>query len=85
MMDEVRISTQAQPSILLVDDSFVLRDQLKAQAFEERGFRVCVAGDGDEGLAVYRREKTDYAVLDLHARQVGPIANRGTPRRFAKM
>ncbi len=64
MMDEVRISTQAQPSILLVDDSFVLRDRL-AQAFEERGFRVCVAGDGDEGLAVYRREKTDYAVLDL--------------------
>lgn len=64
MMDEARISTQAQPSILLVDDSFVLRDRL-AQAFEERGFRVCVAGDGDEGLAVYRREKTDYAVLDL--------------------
>ncbi len=56
--------TGHQTSIMLVDDSFVLRDRL-AQAFEERGFRVAVAGDGDEAIAVYSREKTDLAVLDL--------------------
>ncbi len=51
-------------SILLVDDSFVLRDRL-AMAFQERGFRVSVAGNYDEALAVFRQNPTDLAVLDL--------------------
>ncbi len=51
-------------SILLVDDSFVLRDRL-AMAFQERGFRVAVAGNYDEALAVFRQKPTDLAVLDL--------------------
>ena len=51
-------------SILLVDDSFVLRDRL-AMAFQERGFRVAVAGNYDEAIAVFRQRPTDLAVLDL--------------------
>lgn len=51
-------------SILLVDDSFVLRDRL-AMAFQERGFRVSVAGNYDEALAVFKQHPTDLAVLDL--------------------
>ncbi len=51
-------------SILLVDDSFVLRDRL-ALAFQERGFRVSVAGSYDEALTVFRQSPTDLAVLDL--------------------
>ena len=51
-------------SILLVDDSFVLRDRL-AMAFQERGFRVAVAGNYDEALAIFRQNPTDLAVLDL--------------------
>lgn len=54
----------SQPSIMLVDDSFVLRDRL-ALAFEDRGFRVVVAGDAEEAMHVYAREKTDLAVVDL--------------------
>ena len=50
--------------ILLVDDSFVLRDRL-AEAFEERGFEVSVAGTADEGVEVFRRQPTDLAVVDL--------------------
>ena len=57
------IDLKAQ-SILLVDDSFVLRDRL-AMAFQERGFRVSVAGNYDEALAVFRQHPTDLAVLDL--------------------
>ena len=57
------IDLKAQ-SILLVDDSFVLRDRL-AMAFQERGFRVSVAGNYDEALAVFRQDPTDLAVLDL--------------------
>lgn len=54
----------AAKSILLVDDSFVLRDRL-ALAFQERGFRVSVAGSYDEALVVFRQCPTDLAVLDL--------------------
>ncbi len=51
-------------SIMLVDDSAILRDRL-AEAFQERGFRVEVAGTCDEAVEVYRRHPTDLAVVDL--------------------
>ncbi len=51
-------------SILLVDDSFVLRDRL-AEAFQERGFRVLVAGTCDEAIEVFKADPTDLAVVDL--------------------
>ncbi len=57
--------TQVQAtSILLVDDSLVLRDRLM-EAFQERGLRVSVAGDCDEAVRVFRREPTDLVVVDL--------------------
>ncbi len=55
---------QLAKSILLVDDSVVLRDRL-AQAFLERGFRVSVASNYDEALTVFRDNPTDLAVVDL--------------------
>jgi two-component system response regulator RegA len=51
-------------SILLVDDSIVLRDRL-AMAFQERGFDVSVASNFDEAMMVFKRSPTDLAVLDL--------------------
>ena len=51
-------------SILLVDDSIVLRDRL-AMAFRERGYRVVVASNADEATAIFTREPTQLAVLDL--------------------
>jgi two-component system response regulator RegA len=51
-------------SILLVDDSIVLRDRL-GQAFQERGFQVSVASNHEEAVASFTREPTDLAVLDL--------------------
>jgi two-component system response regulator RegA len=57
-------TNQAAHSILLVDDSVVLRDRL-AQAFQERGFRVEVASNYDEALDVFRERPTDLAVVDL--------------------
>lgn len=55
--------TDAQ-SILLVDDSVVLRDRL-AMAFRERGFRVGVASNYDEAVRVFSLEPTSLAVVDL--------------------
>lgn len=51
-------------SILLIDDSFVLRDRL-AEAFEHRGYWVAVAGTCDEGLELFRQRPTKYVVVDL--------------------
>lgn len=51
-------------SILLVDDNVVLRDRL-ALAFQERGFEVATAGNYDEAVAVFARQPTALAVLDL--------------------
>lgn len=51
-------------SILLVDDSIVLRDRL-AMAFRERGFRVVVASNFDEAITLFSQEPTELAVLDL--------------------
>lgn len=51
-------------SIMLVDDSTILRDRL-AEAFQERGFRVEVASHCDEAVEVFRRNPTDLAVVDL--------------------
>ncbi len=51
-------------SILLVDDTFVLRERL-AMAMQQRGFRVESAGNFEEAVEVFRSRPTDLAVLDL--------------------
>jgi two-component system response regulator RegA len=51
-------------SIILVDDSSILRDRL-AEAFQERGFRVEVAGTCDEAVIIFRQNPTELAVVDL--------------------
>lgn len=61
---EAHIAPLTASSILLVDDSIVLRDRL-AMAFQERGFRVAVASNAEEALLVFSRNPTQLAVLDL--------------------
>ncbi|MEM9646562.1 MAG: response regulator [Planctomycetota bacterium] len=51
-------------SILLVDDTFVLRDRM-AMAMQQRGFHVETAGNFEEAVEVFSRRPTDLAVLDL--------------------
>lgn len=51
-------------SILLVDDTYVLRDRL-ALAMQQRGLRVETAGNYPEAVEVFRSRPTDLAVLDL--------------------
>ncbi len=51
-------------SILLVDDTLVLRERL-SMAMEQRGFRVETAADFDQAVTVFNKNPTDLAVLDL--------------------
>ncbi|MAI31174.1 MAG: response regulator [Rubripirellula sp.] len=57
-------TTVGATSILLVDDTFVLRERLST-AMEQRGFRVETAGNYEEAIEVFRKRPTELAVLDL--------------------
>ncbi len=57
-------ATVGAESILLVDDTYVLRDRL-ALAMQQRGLRVETAGNYIEAVELFRRSPTDLAVLDL--------------------
>ncbi|QDT07215.1 Photosynthetic apparatus regulatory protein RegA [Rubripirellula lacrimiformis] len=57
-------ATVGADSILLVDDTYVLRERL-SMAMQQRGFRVETAGNFDEAVEVFRMRPTDLAVLDL--------------------
>jgi two-component system response regulator RegA len=58
------VATVGAESILLVDDTVILRDRL-AMAMRQRGFRVHTAGSYEEAVEVFRHTPTDLAVLDL--------------------
>src|SRR6056297_2399260 len=57
-------ATVGAESILLVDDTYVLRERM-SMAMEQRGFRVETAGNFDEAVEIFRRRPTELAVLDL--------------------
>jgi two-component system response regulator RegA len=57
-------ATLGYDSILIVDDTIILRDRL-AMAFRQRGFRVETASNYDEGLTTFSTNPTELAVLDL--------------------
>jgi len=57
-------ATIGASSILLVDDTVVLRERL-SMALQQRGFRVETAGDYEEAIDTFRRNPTELAVLDL--------------------
>jgi DNA-binding response OmpR family regulator len=49
--------------ILLIEDDSDVREALKLR-IEADGYEVVQAGDGEEGLVVYEREKPDLIILD---------------------
>ena len=57
-------ATLGYSSIMIVDDTIILRDRL-AMAFRQRGFRVETAANYDEALVVFSESPTELAVLDL--------------------
>jgi DNA-binding response OmpR family regulator len=50
--------------ILLVDDDPEIIESMRA-ALESRGYRILVARDGNQGLAMAEREDPDLLILDM--------------------
>ena len=51
--------------ILIIDDETALRDVL-ARLFEREGHEVSTAGDGVEGLQLWREQGAAVVILDIH-------------------
>jgi len=51
--------------ILIIDDEAALRDVL-ARLFEREGHEVCTAGDGVQGLQLWREQGAAVVILDIH-------------------
>jgi CheY-like chemotaxis protein len=52
------------PKILLIEDNEMNRDML-TRRLERRGFEVCFASDGSEGIAAARAESPDLILMDV--------------------
>jgi len=50
--------------ILIIDDDATMQEALSIQ-LKDSGFEVLGAGDGEEGLAVIKKEKPDLVLLDI--------------------
>ena len=51
-------------TILIVDDSFVIREQLK-DLLQNRHYNIETAADGDEALVITRNKRVDLILLDI--------------------
>lgn len=51
--------------ILIVDDEKEVAESL-SESFAGQGYRILLAGSGDEALAITEREAVDLVLLDLH-------------------
>lgn len=58
------IMSISQEAVLLVDDSRAIR-RILGSSLREAGYRVLEAGDGQEGIAVARRESPDLILMDV--------------------
>src|SRR3954464_7531586 len=55
---------KAGKRILLVDDDHEIVESMRL-ALEARGYRILVARDGNQGLAMAERENPDLVILDM--------------------
>jgi DNA-binding NtrC family response regulator len=54
-----------KPSLLITDDDVDFRETLRV-AFEPKGFRILLAGDGEEALTIVCTQEVHLVLLDMH-------------------
>lgn len=63
-MPEAKETAPQAKRILLVDDDHEIVDSLR-MALEAKGYKILVARDGNQGLAMAEREDPDLLILDM--------------------
>jgi CheY-like chemotaxis protein len=72
------------PSLLITDDDYAFRETLQA-AFEPRGYRTLLAGDGEEALRIVRTEVVHLALLDMHMPRLTGLETLRLVKQFKAM
>ncbi len=62
----------SQENVLVIDDEEVMRDVLQS-LLEEAGYRVTLAHDGIEGLALARKQSYEAAIVDVMLPEMGGL------------
>jgi two-component system sensor histidine kinase/response regulator len=73
LMPDSPASDNAQTTVLVVDDNEANR-ALARHTLEDEGYRVVVAKDGQEGLALFALEKPDCVLLDVRMPELDGFA-----------
>ena len=58
------MENETKANVLVVDDDLTLRDMYQIR-LEAEGYKVIVAGDGEEALEVIQKKKPDIILLDI--------------------
>lgn len=64
VQEEAQGSNQSSKTILLVEDDTVLRNMYE-QRLKMDGFNMLCAGDGEEGLELYKDNNVDLLITDI--------------------
>jgi two-component system chemotaxis sensor kinase CheA len=70
---EVAITTAQEPTVLVVDDSLMVRE-LQRSILERAGYKVRTANDGREALAMLAEDPPDLVVTDIEMPNLDGIA-----------
>ena len=63
----------AQPSILVVDDELLIRDLLY-DFFQQQGWNIAIAENGERALEILRSRKIDLMLTDIKMPQMDGLA-----------
>jgi CheY-like chemotaxis protein len=72
------------PSLLITDDDAGFRETLRV-AFEPRGFRTLVAGNGEEALDIVKHETVHLVLLDIHMPRLSGLETLQRLKEFRAM
>jgi CheY-like chemotaxis protein len=72
------------PSLLITDDDAGFRETLRV-AFEPRGFRTLVAGNGEEALDIVKRETVHLVLMDIHMPRLSGLETLQRLKEFRAM
>jgi CheY-like chemotaxis protein len=72
------------PSLLITDDDAGFRETLRG-AFEPRGFRTLIAGNGEEALDIVQRETVHLVLLDIHMPKLSGLETLHRLKQFRAM
>jgi len=74
----------AEPSLLISDDDLSYRETLEG-VFAPRGFRILLAGDGEEALHIVRTQEVHLALLDMHMPKLTGLETLRLVKQFKAM